>query len=166
MAISTRALVVANRTADSEGLAEALLRRLAESDVQFTLLVPATPTGAGRAAARNAAQKQLDAALDRLHDLGLDVEGLVGDPDPVVAVHEIWSPGVFDEVIVSTLSRDTSRWVAYDLPHRIARLTDCQVTHVVPAEIERELARARFRRPVRHAPQRALGPFVGPSEQI
>jgi hypothetical protein len=164
MAISTRALVVANRTADSEGLAEALLRRAAESDVQYTLLVPATPTGAGRAAAREAARRQLDAALDRLRDVGLDAEGTVGDPDPVVAVDDIWSPGLFDEVIVSTLSRDTSRWVAYDLPHRISRLIDCPVTHVVPSEVERELARARFRRPLRHAPQRALGPFVGPAD--
>jgi hypothetical protein len=163
MPISTRALVVANRTADSEGLMEALLRRAATSDVEFTLLVPATRRGPDRRAGFEAAQAQLDAALERLRDVGLDAEGKVGDPDPIVAVSDIWRPGLFDEVIVSTLARDTSQWVAYDLPHRISRLTDCPVTHVVPAEVERELRRSRVGRPARPAPQRSLGPFVGPA---
>jgi hypothetical protein len=165
MAVSTRALVVANRTADSEGLVEALLRHAATADVEYFVLVPATRRGPDRRAGFEAAQAQLNAALDRIRDSGLDAEGAVGDPDPIVAVNDIWRPGLFDEVIVSTLSRDTSEWVAYDLPHRIARLTDCQVIHVVPAEVERELARARFRRPLKPAPQRSLGPFVGPSDQ-
>jgi hypothetical protein len=166
MAISTRALVVANRTADSEGLIEALLRRAAYSDVEFTLLVPATKRGPARRAGFEAAHAQLEAALDRLRDAGIDADGTVGDPDPIVAVDDLWRPGLFDEVIVSTLSRDTSQWVAYDLPHRIARLTDCPVTHVVPAEVERELARSRLRPAPRPAPQRSLGPFAGPTSTL
>jgi GABA permease len=163
MPIRTRVLVVANQTADSEGLATALGRRDDAADTEFTVLVPATRQ-AGRGPGFAAAHEQLDRALAKLRGAGLSAEGQVGDPDPVVAVHEIWNPGAFDHVIVSTLSRETSRWLEYDLPHRIARLTDCSVEHVVPGEIERELARIEAQQAVkREPPRRALGPFVSPS---
>ena len=163
MAYRTRVLVVANRTADSEGLAHALSGRDDATDAAFTLLVPISGRGPDRSHGLEIARSQLAAGLQRLRDAGLDVDGQVGDPDPIVAVAEAWKPGQFDEVIVSTLEREASRWLEYDLPHRIGRLTDCPVQHVVPAEIERELERKRFRRPLRPAPQRALGPFLGPS---
>lgn len=165
MPYRTRVLVVANRTADSEGLTEALARRPDAAEASFTLLVPATRRGPDRGSGFAAAREQLEAGLRRLRDAGLDVTGRVGDPDPIVAVHEIWSPGAFDEVVVSTLSRDASRWLEYDLPHRISRLTDCQVDHIVPADVERELERSRMQRPQHPPPQRALGPFVGPSSK-
>ena len=157
MTFKTRVLVLANQTADSEGLTEALCRRAEQGEVAFTLLVPV-----GRGGAKGA-RGQLDAALERFGVAGLDVQGRVCDADPIVAVNEVWDPGHFDEVIVSTLARDSSRWLEADLPHRIARLTDAPVAHVVPAEIERALARQRVARPLHHEPQRALGPFAGPS---
>jgi hypothetical protein len=40
---------------------------------------------------------------------GLQVEGLIGDPNPVVAVKDLWDPLRFDEVVVSTLPTDLSR---------------------------------------------------------
>lgn len=163
MAYSTRVLVVANRTADSEGLAHALSERPDAGDATFTLLVPATHRGPDRRNGREDALAQLDAGLRRLRGAGLDVTGSVGDPDPIVAVAELWKPGAFDEVIVSTLSRQASRWLEYDLPHRVARLTDCAVQHVVPSEIESYLARQRLRRPLQRRLQRSLGPFAGPS---
>jgi hypothetical protein len=159
MAYRTRVLVVANRTADSEGLAHALSERPDAADAAFTLLVPATREPHGRETAKS----QLHAGLERLRDAGLDATGVVGDHDPIVAVAEAWNPGAFDEVVVSTLEGDASRWLEFDLPHRIRKLTDCQVRHVVPAEVERELARRRFRRPVPRPPQRSLGPFAGPA---
>jgi hypothetical protein len=152
MAFQTRVLVLANQTADSEGLTEALRTRAARGEVTFRLLVP---RGRG-------AEDQLAAALRRFADAGLAVDGQVCDPDPIVGVHEAWDPREFDEVIVSTLGRDSSRWLEADLPHRIARLTDAPVEHVVPSEIERALARKRVARPLHHDPERALGPFAGP----
>jgi hypothetical protein len=162
MAYRTRVLVVANRTADSEGLAQALSDRPDAADATFTLLVPSGGHGPDRPHGREVARSQLDRGIRRLNDAGLEVTGTIGDPDPVVAVAETWKPGAFDEVVVSTLGREASRWLEYDLPHRIMRLTDCPVQHVVPAEVERDLARKRFRRPLKNAPQRSLGPFAGP----
>jgi hypothetical protein len=164
MAYRTRVLVVANRTADSEGLTQALSERDDAADAAFTLLVPVVRRGPERAKGLATARSQLAAGLERMRDAGLEVNGQIGDPDPIVAVAEVWKPGAFDEVVVSTLEREASRWLEYDLPHRISRLTDSPVQHVVPAEIEREQARKRLRRPLRPAPKRALGPFVGPSK--
>jgi hypothetical protein len=163
MAYRTTVLVVANRTADSEGLAHVLSERPDAGDAAFTLLVPASGRGPNRPQGFEAARSQLEAGLKRLRDAGLDVTGVVGDPDPIVAVAEAWKPGQYDEVIVSTLEGDASRWLEFDLPHRIRKLTDCQVQHVVPAQVERELARKRLRRPLHRPPQRSLGPFAGPA---
>lgn len=127
----TSVLVVANVTAASDDLLAALRARAEQGPAEFTLLLPAT---GGHAAD---ARRDLDRALERMRAAGLDVTGLVGDPDPVVAVHEAWDPRRYDEVVVSTLPTGTSRWLQIDLPHRIERLTDVPVQHVVsnpPAE--------------------------------
>src|SRR5262249_25554052 len=118
MAYATRVLVVANRTAGSEGLAQALSDRPDAADATFTLLVPSGRRGPDRAEGLETAREQLAAGLKRLQEAGLQVTGMVGDPDPIVAVAETWKPGQFDEVVVSTLEREASRWLEYDLPHR------------------------------------------------
>ena len=55
---------------------------------------------------------------------------MLGDADPIVAVQEAWNPGRYDEVVVCTLAAGASQWLQIDLPHRVAKLTDCQVRHV------------------------------------
>jgi hypothetical protein len=128
-------LVVANVTAASDELLEVLTQRGERADCTFTLLVPAT---GGGSAGRQAAQEGLDTALNRLRAAGLSVEGKVGDPDPVVAVHDVWDPMHFDEIVISTLPTGASRWLAVDLPHRVEKLTGVQVQHVV-AQPRREV---------------------------
>ena len=81
---------------------------------------------------REAAQERLDAALAVMRDAGLELEGRIGDHDPIAAVHDEWDPKRYDEVIVSTLPTGASKWLQVDLPHRIEKITGgCQVTHVV-----------------------------------
>ena len=129
---TTRVLVVANRTAGSNELIQALQERAELGPCEFKLLVPATPAAAGDAhSGKQAAKEQMHGAVERLQSAGLDVEGRVGDPDPIVAVHEVWNPAEFDEVIVSTLPTGASRWLALDLPRRVGRITGAPVTHVV-----------------------------------
>ena len=83
---------------------------------------------------------RLDEALESMRAAGLDnVEGIVGDPDPVVAVMEAWDPMRFDEVVVSTLPTGSSRWLGLDLPHRLEKLTSVPVRHVVSRPV-REVA--------------------------
>ena len=134
-------LVVANRTAESEELLEALRAKAAEGPVVFTLLVPSTPHGVTWAADMHAggpeAERHLEAALQRFREAGLEVaEGKVGDPDPVAAVEDAVNFGEFDEIVVSTLPRHVSRWLKLDLPHRVERATGLPVTHVSASEVK------------------------------
>ncbi len=128
-------LVIANVTASSDELLEALQARAAADPARFTLLVPAT--GGGREG-REAAESRLSKALEGLRGSDLEAEGLVGDSDPVVAVHEVWDPKEFDEIIVSTLATGASKWLQVDTPRRIERMTGVSVTHVVAREPRRQ----------------------------
>jgi hypothetical protein len=128
-------LVVANRTAGSTELLEALRERAGGGPAHFHLVVPATPHGVSWAADMSAgeetAEHDLEGALKRLRDLGLDADGEVGDPDPIAAVHDSAHFGDYDEVIVSTLPKHISRWLKLDLPRRVAHATGLPVKHVV-----------------------------------
>jgi hypothetical protein len=117
-------LVVANVTADAPELLQALEERAGRDTCQFTLLVPAP---AGGSAGREAAEERLKTALER----GLEVEGEIGDQDPIIAVHETWDPKRFDEIVVSTLPTGSSKWLQVDLPRRVEKMTGVQVDHVV-----------------------------------
>jgi hypothetical protein len=131
-------LVVANQTLTGEDLAQFVKARMEEGPCAFMLLVPATaradlsgpPAVAppyAVAPARDTdedyalARKQLDAGLLELRRLGATVEGDVGNPDPLQAIHDVlaWRP--FDEIVLSTLPGPVSRWLRQDLPHKVER---------------------------------------------
>jgi hypothetical protein len=135
MALQAHVLVVANVTATSDDLMAALQERARRSPARFTLLVPGHGPGLS---GRRAAEPQLEAALARWREAGLEAEGLTGDADPVDAVREAWNPGRFDEVVVSTLPGQTSKWLRCDLPHRVATLTGALVTHVTAMDMRPE----------------------------
>jgi hypothetical protein len=122
-------LVVANVTAGSDELLECLRDRADQGACRFTLVMPASGAEA---------RVRLEEALEGMRAAGLEnVEGRVGDPDPVVAVMDVWNPMKFDEIIVSTLPTGSSRWLGLDLPHRLEKLTSVPVRHLVsrpPAE--------------------------------
>ena len=80
--------------------------------------------------ARTLASGRLQHELDRLREAGAEADGEVVDPMPVDAIRKIASREEADEVIVSTLPRRLSRWMAMDLPHRIRRATSLPVTHI------------------------------------
>jgi hypothetical protein len=124
-------LVVAHRTADSDELLEALSAHAGQRSTRFTLLAPAQAAGPQ---ARDAAAEVLERALGRMREAGLEVHGRVGHHDPIDAVNDVWDPREFDEVIVSTLPGAASKWLQFDVPHRIARLTGVQVTHVLASD--------------------------------
>jgi hypothetical protein len=129
MAWQMSALVIANRTAGSDQLLEALERRTRTGPVRFTLLVPCGPSG------REDVRARLDEAVGRMRAAGLEVQGsLARNSDPLAAVDEAWDPKEYDEIIVSTLPTGASKWLQVDLPHRVAKLTDAPVTHVVAHE--------------------------------
>jgi hypothetical protein len=125
--MAAHVLVVATVTAESDDLMAALDERVrsASVPVDFLLVMPASGPEPGET------EPRLERALARWRDAGLKAAGVVGDSDPVQAVAEVWKPGRFDEVIVSTLPGQTSRWLRWDVPYRIGALTDLPVHHVV-----------------------------------
>jgi GABA permease len=130
---TTKLLVIANRTIESDEIRTALVDRAASGPVQVTLVAPASSGGGSLRARRAVTAQRLEAAVQGLREAGVRVEGLVGDADPILAVQDAWDPCRFDEVIVATLPTGVSRWMAADLPNRVERLTGARVTHIVSA---------------------------------
>jgi len=128
MAWTFSVLVVANVTATSPELMAALSERAQRDRCRFTLIVPSPVAGGG---GREAARRTLDEAIERLRADGLEVDGVIGDHDPVAAVTEVFDPRSHDEIVISTLPTGVSKWLQVDLPHRVERATGVQVTHVV-----------------------------------
>src|SRR5215204_2815866 len=122
--MAAHVLVVAQVTARSRDLLEALRARSTRGPAHFTLLMPGRGPGL---TGREAVRPELDAAVAEWREAGLKADGIAGDCDPGHAVTETWDPGRYDEVIVSTLPGQSSKWVAADLPHRVARLTGAPV---------------------------------------
>jgi len=120
-------LVVANVTATSDELLSTLQERAASQPMSFELIIPATPFGGGS----EAASQQLQEALEKLAEAGLEAQGGIGHGDPMVAVTDAWDPKRYDEIIVSTLPMRFSKWMHAGLPERIGKLTGAPVTHVV-----------------------------------
>jgi hypothetical protein len=130
---TTKLLVIANRTIDSDEICDAIVRRAAVGPVQVTLVAPASSGSGSMQERRTATAQRLERALQRLSDAGVAAQGVVGDADPMVAVQEAWDPRRFDEVIVATLPTGASRWMAANLPRRVERFTGARVTHIVAA---------------------------------
>jgi hypothetical protein len=120
-------LVVANLTLASDELLAALDALASEQPTAFTLIVPASPSPGQAATDR----ERLDTAVERLRPTARQVEGRIGDCDPIVAVSEAWDPRRYDEIVVSTLPTHLSKWLHAGLPQRIGDLTGALVTHVV-----------------------------------
>jgi hypothetical protein len=132
-------LVVANRTAESPELLDALRARAVQGPCEFTLLVPSTPHGLAWAADPDAghdeAERHRQAFVDELREEGLNVvQAKVGDPDPLAAICDECNFGEYDELIVSTLPLRLSKWLHLDLPRKAGAATGLPVTHVIGSE--------------------------------
>jgi len=126
--MAANVLVVANLTAGSQDLLDALKHRAERSPIRITLVMPAQGPGLG---GREAVRARLDEALEKMRAAGLEADGAIGDADPMEAVAECFDPTRHDEAIVCTLPGRSSKWLQHDFPHRVARYTGVPVTHVV-----------------------------------
>ena len=122
---NTRVLIVANRTASTPRLIDAVRRRREASPCEFALLIPDVTN-------RQAADWTLESAMRLLRPAARGrVEGIVGGPDPFESVKDAVQQGSFDEIIISTLPRRVSKWLRRDLIRRVEGL-GLPVTAIVP----------------------------------
>ena len=124
----TRVLVVANRTAATPALMQAVRERAGHGPCTFTLLIPNTAHGLHKLVdpedqGQTEAEATLELALPGLEEaVGSHVEGLIGDPEPLAAIQDAVNIHGFDEIILSTLPARVSKWLRLDLPHKVAGL--------------------------------------------
>jgi hypothetical protein len=123
-----RVLVVANRTAASPALIDAVRERAQEGPATFTLLVPASAHGLHRVMdpedqSASEAEQTIELALPLLEEAAhSEFEALVGVPEPLAAIQDAVNLHGFDELIISTLPSHVSRWLHLDLPRKAAGL--------------------------------------------
>jgi hypothetical protein len=108
---ATRVLVVANKTAATPALLEAVRERAARGPCAFTLLVPNPAHG-------------LHAVVDPEDQTKSEAEATIelALPLPLDAVQDAVNLHGFDEIIISTLPTRVSKWLHLDLPRKVAAL--------------------------------------------
>lgn len=135
-----RYLVIANQTLATHQLRQELLLRAEAEPSLFHFLVPNTDEKDYSAewaehegaieAGSDGAEARLKFALASVRAAGACALGALGDPDPLAAVRLQVQCSNYDEIIVSLLPEKSSRWFTADLPNRISRSVQVQVTTI------------------------------------
>ena len=116
-----RVLIVANRTAATPALVEAVRDRAGRDPCSFALLVP--QLRAEEIYGDEEARKTLELAIPLLEEAaGGTVTPLIGPSDAMRAIERTLVHEHFDEVILSTLPERVSHWLRRDLPARVQQL--------------------------------------------
>jgi len=131
-----RVLVVANETVGGEELMDAIGELAVAGKTRFYVVSPALNSRlktwtSDEDPARLAAQKRLDATLERLSSLDVEAHGTVGDVDPLVAVEDAVRVFRPQEIVVSTHPAGRSNWLERGVVTALRERYDVPVTHVV-----------------------------------
>jgi hypothetical protein len=134
-----RYLVVAHETVTNPQLLEQVKTVMKEDQqAEFTLLVPATPVRhllfrrGSEEDAQAVARKLAEKARAMFAKKGVDlVDARVGAESPVEAIdQEVKANPGYAGFVISTLPRETSRWLRMDLPRTVESKYGLPVFHV------------------------------------
>jgi GABA permease len=132
-----RILVVANQTASGRELLEEIGNRCRGRKCAVMLVSPAL---VGSRAERWAsdidegldlARRRMDRSVTALRGIGVEVRAEVGDPDPNMAIEDALRVFPADEIIISTLPPEQSRWLEHEVVERTRREVELPMTHVI-----------------------------------
>ena len=142
-----RLLVIANQTVAGEALLEEIRNRTRGRSSEVLVVTPAL---VGSRAAHWAsdvdqgielARRRMEQSLLAIRAAGLQARGEIGDSDPSVAIEDALRQFPADEIVVSTLPPEKSRWLEHGVVDRTRAEVDLPVTHVI-VDVERQGAAA------------------------
>ena len=125
----THTLVVATRTVASGDLIGRLKRKAAEEPHRYTIVSP--PSGQ---ISRAEVCARLARTLAELYRSDIDATGQPMSPAPLAAVQNAIEHYRVDEILISTLAGEKSKWLEEGLIDNVRALTDKPVEHVESGE--------------------------------
>ncbi|MEX0620296.1 MAG: hypothetical protein WD181_01815 [Solirubrobacterales bacterium] len=120
----THTLVVANQTLADPELGRRLIESAAERPHRFTIIAPETEGISSGSLTRN-----LASLMARLYRADIDATGQPMSPDPFSSVRNAIAHYQVDDILISTLPGEQSRWLADDLVGKVREITDKPVAH-------------------------------------
>lgn len=120
----THTLVVSNLTLSHPDLERRLLDRAGAQPHRFTIIAPATDGVSTGIVARN-----LAGLMATLYRAGVDATGQPMSPDPFSAVKAAIEHYRVDDILISTLPGEESRWLQDDLIGQVREYTNKPVSH-------------------------------------
>jgi hypothetical protein len=132
-----RILVVANQTASGRELLEEIANRCRGRRCEVMLVSPAL-VGSRAAHWASDVDEGMDLARERmagsvtaLRGVGVEVRAEVGDPNPNMAIEDALRVFPADEIVISTLPPEQSRWLEHEVVERTRREVELPMTHVI-----------------------------------
>ncbi|MGK2954789.1 MAG: hypothetical protein ACSLFI_03830 [Solirubrobacterales bacterium] len=120
----THTLVVANQTLSSPDLAQRLIERSKDRPHRFTIIAPATD-----GVPMNKVSRNLAGLMAALYREDIDTTGQPMSPDPFSSIQDAIAHYRVNDVLISTLPGEQSRWLESDLVGRVREITDKPVAH-------------------------------------
>jgi hypothetical protein len=118
-------LVVATQTVDSPDLIERLKTLNAERPHRYTFICPRSGD-----LSREEVCAKLASTMAEMYRSDIDATGQPMSPDPFDAVKNAIEHYRIDEILISTLTGETSKWLQEDLIGRVREISDKPVEHL------------------------------------
>jgi hypothetical protein len=121
----THTLVVATQTVNSKDLVDRLEQRAKERPHRYTFICPRSG-----AISREEVCARLAATLAEMYRNEIDATGQPMSPDPFHAIENAIEHYRIDDILISTLKGEQSKWLEEGLIEKVQALTDKPVEHV------------------------------------
>jgi hypothetical protein len=121
----THTLVVATQTVNSKDLVDRLAERAKERPHRYTFICPRSG-----AISREEISARLAATLAEMYRNEIDATGQPMSPDPYSAIQNAIEHYRIDDILISTLKGEQSKWLEEGLIEKVQALTDKPLEHI------------------------------------
>jgi hypothetical protein len=121
----THTLVVGTQTVNSPDLVDHLKRRAAERPHRYTIICPRSGD-----MTREQVTERLAATLAEMYRNEIDATGQPMSPEPFPAIQNAIEHYRIDDILISTLAGQQSRWLEEGLIDRVKEITDKPLEHI------------------------------------